>query len=216
MNIYLDFGSNKFQGLMEFEKKLNMNGEWAIYCYEANPLICNLHETQSQLAIFKKKYKSFELINAAVSCDENSKLLSFPSYEEKGKVKVDFESSTLLESELPFNETKKFWTSNFSFESKRFKLTSTEVDCVDVNLVLQNLHNKFGDCSIFIKMDIEGGEYAVLERLMKSNLLRLINEIHIEWHHRFFPAKERSYKKIFENKVKEFLSSNSVKVFNHR
>jgi FkbM family methyltransferase len=215
MNVYLDFGSNKFQGLMEFEKKLNMNCEWAVYCYEANPLICELHETQSQLAIFKKKYKFFELINAAISCDENPKLLSLPSYGEKGKEKVDFQSSTLLESELPFDETKKFWTSNFDFESNRFKLTKTEVNCLDINLVLQNLHNKFGDCNIFIKMDIEGGEYVVLDRLMESNLLRLINEIHIEWHHRFFSIKDRAGKKLFENEVKKFLSSNSVKVFNH-
>jgi FkbM family methyltransferase len=215
MNIYLDFGSNKFQGLIEFEKKLNISSEWAIYCYEANPFICNLHETQTRLKAFEEKYNFFELINAAVSGDEKPKSLSFPTYQKNGEEKVDFQSSTLLDTELAFDATKKFWTSNQGAQSELFSLKKVKVNCVDINLVLKNLYDKFHDCNIFIKMDIEGGEYAVLKRLMKSSLLNLINEIHIEWHPRFFPAKEQADKKSFENQIKKFLSSNGVKVFNH-
>jgi FkbM family methyltransferase len=44
---------------------------------------------------------------------------------------------------------------------------------------------------IYIKMDIEGMEFQVLEDLINSNCLEYINEMDIEWHGRFdVPKKE--------------------------
>jgi FkbM family methyltransferase len=37
MNIFIDGGTNRFQGLTAFHKRLNFDETWKVYCFEANP-----------------------------------------------------------------------------------------------------------------------------------------------------------------------------------
>jgi FkbM family methyltransferase len=41
---------------------------------------------------------------------------------------------------------------------------------------------------VIVKMDIEGAEYAILEKMLADGSLSLIKELRCEWHHDRFPA----------------------------
>jgi FkbM family methyltransferase len=55
-----------------------------------------------------------------------------------------------------------------------------KVECVDFNEFLNNFNI---DDEIILKIDIEGGEYKLLNHLLKSNKLNLIKKIYCEWHY---------------------------------
>lgn len=42
--------------------------------------------------------------------------------------------------------------------------------------------SSFNDCNIYCKMDIEGAEFVVLDKLIRDNTIFKINTIWVEWH----------------------------------
>lgn len=50
--------------------------------------------------------------------------------------------------------------------------------------------NSFNDSYIICSMDIEGAEYALLEKLLEDDTIKKINVLDIEFHHRFMKDKE--------------------------
>lgn len=57
------------------------------------------------------------------------------------------------------------------------------VECVDINDVIESIDN---DYYIILKLDIEGAEYEVLERLLETGNIKRINELYVEFHDNFF------------------------------
>jgi FkbM family methyltransferase len=48
------------------------------------------------------------------------------------------------------------------------------------------------DDHVVVKMDIEGAEYPVLNKLLADGTIGLISVLYIEWHHDRFPAMNRA------------------------
>ena len=65
---------------------------------------------------------------------------------------------------------------------------STAVPCFDLS---QWLSDNFRGCDITLKMDVEGAEYALLERMMQDRTLGLVGRLLCEWHWDRFPAVTR-------------------------
>ena len=62
-----------------------------------------------------------------------------------------------------------------------------EVLCVDFSKFLDRL-GKLPDLERCIcKMDIEGAEFPVIEKLLKDETIGTITELHVEWHARLLP-----------------------------
>jgi len=72
------------------------------------------------------------------------------------------------------------------------------------------------DLEIYIKCDIEGSEFKVLPCLLKSEYIKFVKEIYIEWHERFF-LKSDNYNEILDkkNEIINNLDKNEIKYFNH-
>lgn len=54
---------------------------------------------------------------------------------------------------------------------------------------------------VSLKIDVEGAEFAILEDMMKQGSFKLVDEIYVEWHHRFVREKAKlpaAYKEIFD------------------
>lgn len=69
-----------------------------------------------------------------------------------------------------------------------------EVECLDISNLVNNLHD------IVMRMDIEGAEYLVLDKLIKTGAIKNIVYLEVEWHaHKFNEDK----KLIFEQKQEE-------------
>ena len=55
------------------------------------------------------------------------------------------------------------------------------VECIDFSKWINNNFDK--DDYIIVKMDIEGSEYDILEKMIKDGTLTHINKLFIEWHY---------------------------------
>ncbi len=75
--VFIDCGSNLGQGLHKLCKDLNINNDWEIYCFEANPKTFKVLETNIKNNNWLTNYCSnVKLYNQAVWVkDENKKLI---------------------------------------------------------------------------------------------------------------------------------------------
>jgi FkbM family methyltransferase len=60
-----------------------------------------------------------------------------------------------------------------------------DIECIDVSTWLRKLINDEQFDAIFVKMDIEGSEYHVIDKMIADNSLMLIDKLFIEFHKRF-------------------------------
>jgi FkbM family methyltransferase len=68
------------------------------------------------------------------------------------------------------------------------------------------------DAFVFVKMDIEGAEYDVIERLLESGAADRIDILAVEWHAHKFPEPQRSRYLAIEKRIKEYANSARVTV----
>jgi FkbM family methyltransferase len=67
------------------------------------------------------------------------------------------------------------------------KTNPIEVPCIDFG---NWLNNTFLGRNVYVhvKMNIEGAEYPVLENLIETGFLKIISELHIQWHYDKIPS----------------------------
>lgn len=59
-----------------------------------------------------------------------------------------------------------------------------EVEVRDAAEVIKEIVQKHPDCNIVLKMDCEGEEYNIVDRLAKQGILNKINFLMLEWHYK--------------------------------
>ena len=69
-----------------------------------------------------------------------------------------------------------------------------------------------GEEFVFVKMDIEGAEYSVIDSLLSTGAIELIDVLAVEWHAEKFPEPQRSEYLGVENRIKEYAQDNSLLV----
>lgn len=201
MKHFIDLGTHKFEGLRLFTKKLNINKNWNVYCFEPDPeTYTHANEVYSKL---NNNYKSLIFENKAIS-DHNGTTTFYcsrdTSYKKQdGTVKVlnnnkSSEGSTLhqvAKSHLSDNRKIEVTTS----------LSPVKVALVDIDSLVSTICESDPDAKIYIKCDIEGEEFNVLPRLLSSSHISKLKYIAIEWHERFWIGDKDQYKqKLTERK----------------
>jgi len=74
-----------------------------------------------------------------------------------------------------------------------------EVDCID----LSSLVNSLG--KVVIRMDIEGEEYAVLDKLIKTGAIKNVDYLEVEWHaHKFIDSERPKFEAKQNEIIKQF------------
>jgi FkbM family methyltransferase len=63
--------------------------------------------------------------------------------------------------------------------------------------------------TIYIKMDIEGAEYSVLEKMIKDKTIRMVNKLFVEYHRKEAVVSKERHKKL----VAELESIKGLKVY---
>jgi FkbM family methyltransferase len=173
--IFLDCGTNLCQGLQEISKKHNITDEWEVYSFEANPLTYSI--------INKNKFSNVKFINKAVwneNCTKNLTVEIWPGEVKKSDI---YNIKDDIVTDLPIGGGCNIMDENFIFiHSKEENITKKAhiVECFDFsNFILNNFKK---EDFIIIKLDIEGAEYPVLEKMIKDDTLKYVDILYVEWH----------------------------------
>jgi FkbM family methyltransferase len=184
--VFLDCGTHFGQGLAEISKLLEINDQWQVHSWEANPY------TFQELD--KSKYPSnYYFYNAAITDYSGTVDLNVESINDSDTG----QGTSIVEIER--------WKSP---NHKGSFVKTVEVQALDLSDWIAN-HCK--DCDfVAIKLDIEGAEYAVLEKMIREGTIDLVDQLFIEWHARFFPDKEIYWEK--ENQIIKILRNKNIKI----
>ena len=188
MKILVDCGANKGQGFGVLTKKLNIDNSWKVILFEPNIQCVEILTNQNfgeHVTIFQKAV-----------FDKNTKL--------------EFKTSKT-------NNTSKCGTLHSEYYGSRsgayiheggWKDSSTVVDCVDI---VDIIHPLVGN-EIYLKLDIEGSEYEVLERLINTSLIHHIKTLYVEFHDRYMKEDYLVKYNIFQrqNDIINYIQNNSI------
>ncbi|MGB0993972.1 MAG: FkbM family methyltransferase, partial [Akkermansiaceae bacterium] len=164
--VFLDLGSQRGKGLEEFKEKLAIDDSWQVHCFEPNPAYASLPP----------------------KVDGIPKLTYWP-------VAVWIENG-----EMPFKRGGHApeqgidgWGSTLILESDVPTVDTVIVETIDLIAWLHD--NTSASDHVYIKMDIEGAEYAVLRKLLADQradcLLDRIQLIAVEFHDRLLPSENQ-------------------------
>ena len=198
MKLFIDCGTNLGQGLKKFHKKFNLlnNKEWLIYCFEPNS------EIKQEVIFPNTNNIIFE--NKAIWIED--KLLEF---RKQGHNKDNLIG---LGSKLECVEKIKNPSNCY------YKIDL--VQGINFSNFLKELNNKYPKADIYVKMDIEGAEFEVINHLITEKTIKYIKELYCECHGRFkFDISEHKNPEIIikineiENQLKENVEKNGVKFY---
>ena len=160
--MFIDCGSHDGCSIRKFRDTIDKESQYELYSFEPNPY-------------FKKYYENPEdkqtHYNKAVWIYDGQ---------------VDFyvagmTGGSTLEATKNKHNTKKFKQVKYNHHYPREnRIEKEKVDCVDLSGWIKNNFKK--DDHIILKMDIEGAEYKVLEKLFNDNAIKYVNEIFVELH----------------------------------
>ena len=191
MKHFIDLGTHKFEGLIEFTEKLNLDKNVNVYCFEPNTNIFNLSRQNHKIEDFDSKYHSFTHSNLAVM-NYTGKII-FNSHNgawTNHKKEKFIENYTTGSNCLDINPT---------FDSGNgvvFDISSEECNCIDIEEIISSILLNDKDAEIIIKCDIEGSEFVVLPKLLQSKYILHVKSIYIEWHERFWSGTYEYQNKI--------------------
>mmetsp|Transcript_39056 Transcript_39056/g.124346 ORF Transcript_39056/g.124346 Transcript_39056/m.124346 type:complete len:262 (+) Transcript_39056:303-1088(+) len=88
-----------------------------------------------------------------------------------------------------------------------------EIQAIDFADFLQRRFTQ--DDFVVVKVDIEGAEYAVLDRLISTGAIDLVDDLYVEWHFEEFHGKAISQGKKREDAVDQLKRLRAVGAFAH-
>jgi FkbM family methyltransferase len=177
--IFIDCGTNLCQGLNDILNKHNIDNTWKVYSFEANPI------TYSK--INKSKFENVTFINKAVwieNCKRNLNVEIVPGKLDNhhNKFLIDKEECNML-----VGGATNIMDDNFQYPNSDFYLKDKEVvDCIDISEFISKFDvNDY----IIMKLDVEGAEYPILEKMIENKTIGYINELYVEWHNHMLKNK---------------------------
>jgi FkbM family methyltransferase len=189
-NVFLDLGTHYGQGLEHFMRQFNMDQTWTIHTFEANPITYGIYKTQ-----YHQKTPWVEAHNEAVTVYDGVIELNIETPPGEGDTGQGT-SIVDMDKWAPWDGTLR---PNFQ--------KVVEVRCIDLSRFIRE--NFSPSDNIIIKMDIEGAEYDILDKMIENNTLKeYVNFIAVEWHSRFFTNKDEMKQR--EVDIQKYLSENKI------
>lgn len=164
---FIDCGGNKGQSIRKFKsQKKYKEKNYEIFSFEPN----------------------FDLIKDYAQKNPNDKIMNYAVWVKNEKINFyldrhDGDGSSVLVEKIHPDGHKENDLNN-----------PLVVDAIDFSeWILSNFKK---EDYIILKMDIEGAEYAVLEKMIKDQSIKYIDELYIEWHYKKVNINEARHTKI--------------------
>jgi FkbM family methyltransferase len=189
--IFLDCGTHFGQGLDYFIRRFNIDESWHVETYEANPITYNKHKPNRKYDFVQ--YKNLAVTNYDGIIELNIECPAYPHTPDTGM-------ATSIISRDVWNPQ----NGKLIFNKK------VNIDCIDLSKYLKNNFN----CNDFVlcKLDVEGSEYEILNKLIFDETIDYINILFVEFHCSYFKNKEEILK--IELLIKDNISKrNKTKLY---
>jgi FkbM family methyltransferase len=190
--IFLDCGTNLCQGLEKIQSFHNMTPDWTIYSFEANPITYNL--------VKHENFPHVKFINKAVWVENTEKNLSIEKW--PSKVLEQDGAKNLIQKNLSdqwIGGGSNIMGENFIFihsDENSVQKNKIKIECIDLcEFIVKNFQK---EDYIIVKLDVEGAEYPILEKMIEKNIIDYINIFYIEFHNKML---KRTYDEKFIRKV---------------
>ena len=188
--LFIDCGSNVGQGFKYFTDHFTLHN-FDYVLIEPNPYC--IDELKEIADLYKEKFNSdIEIIQKA--CDTSDGITQFYGLTptEKGS---QSQGGSLLDK-------------NMFFEKEEEKKRAIDVQTFSFKDLLNQKSKKYD--LIVVKMDIEGGEYKVLNNILEDQTYKNINTIYVEFHAQYMDQPDRNIYKDQEKKIIDKLKESSV------
>ncbi len=188
MKYFIDCGTHLFQGLKQFSNIYSFDQSWTIYSFEANPKTfalskAYLNDGLEKLNIIHKNLavsdKDGKII---VNCDSNNN-------------DATGQGSNILSAPPDYDIV----------HPHKFTWVKEEVECFNFSKFISNLENVD---TLVIKLDIEGEEFNVLDRMIEDESYTKINDLYVEFHERFFLNEINKYTNLKDQFIRYFQKRN--------
>lgn len=187
MKCFIDCGTHFEEGLDYVIDKYNIDYSWKVISFEANPYTYNA---------CNKKYNYVDYYNLACSTyngvtslkvQDISKCRGYEFHPENTG-----EGSTIVEEDFHNSG----WAATFT--------DTITVNCIDLCSFVQKINSTY----LILKMDIEGSEFPILQKMKENNILSKINNLIVEFHPWIYPNKYNEYINIQKNLIDELIKNN--------
>jgi len=176
MPIYLDCGSNLGQGYEIMRDRFKMDDSWKIVFIEPNP---NCFEKLASISPVGSI-----IVNCALDTKSGERTMNVAYCQDK-KGWVGGESN-ILSKDSGWER----YFDHYNEHTNHFGVTK-KVQSVVLGELIENFNPNNED--VYLKIDIEGKEYDVLEQFVESDQLKNVRYMAVEWHCRFFGYNQEVY-----------------------
>jgi FkbM family methyltransferase len=156
MNIFLDLGSHKGEGLLDFLERGIIDNTYDIFCFEASPNLNTFEEIKNKIKHIPGLIDNVKFENAAIWIEDGQ--FSFNDRKDMAAHLID---------------------SNFNYFQEEKDYNVINVKSINFGNFLKTLPE---GSNIVCKMDIEGSEFPVLRNIIDNNTIKIINKIYVEFH----------------------------------
>lgn len=192
--VFFDCGTHMFQGFKEVSKIHGIDDTWNCYCFEANPITYEMSK-ENYLSLINDKFNIVHF-NNAISNNNKSVIINCAQSDHWDGSEIG--SSTSQASNILDTPPKDCSGKVLNYSDRRSVKSVNFSDFIKM----------FSDENDFVvvKLDIEGSEFDVIDKLIEENTIDYVNHFYIEFHSHFFENTElynekiEYYKKIFENR----------------
>jgi FkbM family methyltransferase len=175
-NIFIDCGTNLGQGLKRFDKKLNLfnNPEWDIHTFEPNKHI-NLDTVLPHVKNLTRYKKAVWLYDGTI------KFLSKGKTDKYVHMRGDqkrFQGGGSQLSECKDKAELPVWDEE----------DESMVECINFGEFLKQFSDE--KYNVVVKIDIEGAEEKLVEQLIDTGAIMIIDKLYMETHGRFHFSRD--------------------------